>query len=182
MKKFIFLLGYIILHGIFTLAYSQTYFNNRYDFNNESGPEYAENIVDEANSFLIQLDGEISGNLIWRKYYGSKPNVWYLPRDVTRTPDGGFCLSAGHYPDGSTSQDDDPILIKTDSLGNQLWLLFLGNSQCLEEYAVVDLAKDGNIQCGSSFSDTCAWNKRLSFISTHRERNLSYTILQAGSF
>jgi hypothetical protein len=95
------------------------------------------------------------GNLIWRKYYGSG-NTYFLPFDVSRTSDNGYVIGAGAYPsNGSSSQDNDPILIKTDSLGNQKWLKHLGNPNCLEDFAMVDLAQDGNIICGTTYSDSC---------------------------
>ncbi|TSA23547.1 MAG: T9SS C-terminal target domain-containing protein [Bacteroidetes bacterium] len=95
------------------------------------------------------------GQLIWRKYYGSG-NTHFLPFDVSPTSDGGYVIGAGAYPsNGSSSQDNDPILIKTDSIGNQEWLRYLGNPVCREDYSMIDLANDGNIICGTTYSDSC---------------------------
>jgi len=96
------------------------------------------------------------GNIIWRKYYGTGNTLYYLPYDVSKTSDGGFVIGGVLFPiSGSASQDDDPILIKTDSLGNQQWLRHLGNPDCTEEYAMVDLALDGNVLAGTIYSDSC---------------------------
>jgi len=63
---------------------------------------------------------------------------------------------------GSASQDDDPLLIKVDSFGNQQWLRHLGNPDCTEEYAMVDLAADGNALAGTIYSDSC-WGSNAHF-------------------
>lgn len=95
------------------------------------------------------------GNLLWRKYYGSG-NINFYPFDVSITSDTGYIIGAGRYPvDANNSQDNDPYLIKTDVLGNLQWSRQLGNPYCREEFAMVDQALDGNIVCGTTFSDTC---------------------------
>ena len=95
------------------------------------------------------------GSILWRKYYGSG-NVNFLPSDVSVTSDRGYIIGAGFYPsNGSSTQDNDPYLIKTDSLGNVQWTKKLGNPYCREECVMVDQALDGNIICGTTFSDTC---------------------------
>jgi hypothetical protein len=114
-------------------------------------------LVDGTAPIRINLHRVDSlGNLIWRKYYGSGIDLYYLPYDVTTTSDGGFVIGGVLFPiSGSASQDDDPILIKTDSSGNQQWLRHLGNPDCTEEYAMVDLAIDGNVLAGTIYSDSC---------------------------
>jgi len=114
-------------------------------------------LVDGTAPIRINLHRVDSlGNLNWRKYYGSGNNLYYLPYDVSITSDGGFVIGGVLFPiSGSASQDDDPILIKTDSSGNQQWLRHLGNPDCTEEYAMVDLCLDGNIIAGTIYSDSC---------------------------
>ena len=115
--------------------------------------------------------------LNWRKYYGSG-NIHFLPFDVSRTSDSGFVIGAGASPsNGSSSQDNDPILIKTDSSGNQQWLRHLGNPDCREEWVMVDLAQDGNIVCGTIYSDTC-WssNEHLSKVNIIKITNSNSVI------
>lgn len=119
------------------------------------------------------------GNLIWRKYYGSGNNKYYFPYDVSRTSDNGFMISAilSSLNGGSSTQEDDPILIKTDSLGNQQWLKHFGNPDCREEWAMIDLAQDGKIVCGTIYSDTC-WssNEHLSMINIIKISNTNVVI------
>ena len=57
--------------------------------------------------------------------------------------------------DPNNSQDVDPYLIKTDSIGNVEWSRLLGNPDCREDYVTVDLSINGKIICGTSYSDTC---------------------------
>jgi hypothetical protein len=101
---------------------------------------------------LVRTDS--LGNIIWSKFYGSG-NIDYVSFDVTPTSDGGYAIGGGSYPFSLTSQDNDPVVIKTDVMGNQQWLKHLGNPNCEEEFAMVDIAIDGNIQCGSTYSDSC---------------------------
>jgi len=101
---------------------------------------------------LVRTDS--SGNIIWSKFYGTG-NSDYVSFDVSATSDGGYATGGAAYPNSSSSQGADPIIIKTDQNGNQQWLKHLGNPICREEFAMVDLAKDGNIQCGTTYSDSC---------------------------
>jgi hypothetical protein len=309
MKKIIFLIGFFIFLGIFTLSYSQTYFSKRYDFNSDLDPDFTGDILTNGSgyivftgavqllkyyhyrfgflridslgnsigtykifrdsiyslgmgypgsfiptrnnsgysivgikmvyvtggrwdrgmlwrfdnnldtlwsktysdapphdtSFLFRNFRELSdkgyiivgshglvtgtapirinlhrvdsnGNLIWRKYYGSG-NTYFLPFDVSRTSDGGYVIGAGTYPsNGSSSQDNDPVIIKTDSLGNQQWLKHLGNPNCLEDFAMVDLATDGNIICGTTYSDSCTGSDqsygRINIVKINNTNNI----------
>lgn len=112
---------------------------------------------------MFRLDS--NGNLLWERRFGSG-NVNFQPYNIKKTSDNGFIIGAAYQPAGGPSiQDSDPFLIKTDSLGNTEWQLRLGSQECYEEYAVVDIAKDGNIQSGSIFSDTCwgwdTWKARI---------------------
>lgn len=95
------------------------------------------------------------GNLLWRKYYGSG-NIHFLPSDVSLTSDDGYLIGAGRYPvDANNSQDNDPYIIKTDAMGNMQWSRQLGNPDCRDDCVMADQALDGNIICGTTFSDTC---------------------------
>jgi hypothetical protein len=95
------------------------------------------------------------GNLKWDKYFGTG-NTICLSYDVTPTSDGGYAISGGVDPQNTTSQDADPIIIKTDSIGNQKWIKNLGSPVCCEEPAYIDTTYDGNILAGSTYSDSCS--------------------------
>ena len=95
------------------------------------------------------------GQVIWDHYYGSG-NTDYLAFDVTNTADGGYAIAGCLDQYNGTTQDVDPIVIKTDSLGNQQWLKHFGNPICRDDLAFIDLAHDGNIQVGTIYSDVCS--------------------------
>ena len=110
-----------------------------------------------------------NGLVKWQKFYGPQAGTTeYDPFDVTNTSDNGFAIGAGYYPWNSNTQGCDPIIIKTDSLGNQQWLKHLGNPNCREEFAMVDIALDGNLQIDTAYSDSCYGNddyfSRIKFV------------------
>ena len=118
---------------------------------------------------LLQTDS--LGNIYWNKYYGSG-NTYFIASDVTPTSDGGYAISGGAFPYNTTSQDNDPIIIKTDSVGNQQWIKHLGNPDCCEETSYIDVTTDGNILEGSFYSDSCmGWTTYLSRINLVKIRN-----------
>jgi hypothetical protein len=113
-------------------------------------------LVDGTAPIRINLHRVDSlGNLIWRKYYGSG-YTHFRPYDVSGTSDDGFIIGSIIAPiDPNNSQDNDPYLIKTDSIGNFMWSRHLGNPYCCEDRPMVDISSDGNIICGTDFSDSC---------------------------
>ncbi len=114
-----------------------------------------------------------AGNELWRKSYGSG-NKHIQPLDVAMTSDQGFVV--GSLSTGIFSKDDTPFLLKTDSAGNQQWLLNLGNTTCGETDISVDQALDGNIQVGTYYSDTCygsnGYDARINFIKVRPDRSI----------
>ena len=78
--------------------------------------------------WLVKLDG--NGNLKWQRTYGGSENDY--ARSVIQTKDGGYLV--GGYTasiDGDVTSNqgmDDEWVIRTDSLGNQLWQKTLGGS------------------------------------------------------
>ena len=113
-------------------------------------------LVDGTAPIRINLHRVDSlGNLILRKYYGSG-YTHFLPFDVSRTSDNGYIIGSVMCPiDPNNAQDDDPYLLKTDTIGNVQWSRHLGNPDCREEYVMIDISLDGKIICGTSYSDTC---------------------------
>jgi hypothetical protein len=128
----------------------------------------AHNRVDGSGFIRANLNKvNNTGNLIWSRYYGIG-NYHLIAFDVTTTSDGGFAIGCILDPSNTTLQDVDPVIIKTDSNGNQQWLKHLGNPFCEEESAMVDKAFDGNIQVGCTYSDSCVgfgdYFDRINFI------------------
>ena len=103
---------------------------------------------------IMLLKCDSSGNKVFRKFYGLG-NYFYYGADVTPTTDQGFIIGGFKDPYSSSQQGIDPIIVKFDSLGNIKWTRLLGNPDCEEDWAFVDIAKDGNIQIGTNYSDTC---------------------------
>jgi hypothetical protein len=123
---------------------------------------------------MFRLDS--IGGLIWKQKYGTG-NADIQPFDVSPTSDCGFIISGmNSLVNGPGTQNDDPIIIKTDSIGNQDWILNLGNPNCHESYAMVDQAKDGNIQVGTIYSDTCwsdnVWKGRINFLKIRNDKSI----------
>jgi len=78
--------------------------------------------------WLVKLDG--NGSFKWQKTYGGSDNDY--ARSVIQTKEGGYVVggyTASVDGDVSTNQGyDDEWVIRTDSLGNQLWQKTLGGS------------------------------------------------------
>lgn len=103
-----------------------------------------------AGDILIYKMNSLTGNILWRKTYGSsqQENVW----DMIPTADGGFLIAGssrgadGDIPSNHTPAGGFPpadyVLIKTDSLGNKQWLKVLGTSGDDDHF--VDLYAIGN--------------------------------------
>lgn len=84
------------------------------------GSQYYYGII--SKHLLICTDS--MGNKLWEKTYGSTGIS--LAYSVIQTTDGGFAIGGFWYVPGSTVYTGDPIVIKTDSLGNKEWQKNLG--------------------------------------------------------
>lgn len=118
-----------------------------------------------------------TGNLSWQKKYGTG-NADIQPFDIICTNDFGYLIGAVYEPAGvgPSTQGVDPLIIKTDSNGLQQWSLHLGNPDCRDSYAMVDNAKDGNIQVGTVYSDTCwyddGFKARINFLKIRNDKSI----------
>jgi hypothetical protein len=88
--------------------------------------------------YLVKTDS--LGNKLWQKQYGG--SLQEDTRSIVETPDKGFLIAGwttsygGGYMDG--------FLIKTDSLGNQLWQKTYGGTPFAEGIATITQLQDGN--------------------------------------
>jgi hypothetical protein len=64
-----------------------------------------------GNLFFVKSDS--SGNLVWNKTLGAPSNSWFT--SIIQTSDEGFVAA------GSSGNNNDFLLIKTDSLGQKEW-------------------------------------------------------------
>ncbi len=99
--------------------------------------------------YLIKTDS--LGQLIWDKsysYYG-----YYIEGySVIQTTDQGFAIGCFKQTPGYTNTVD-PVIIKTDYLGNQEWTKNLGG-QYMDNSAMVCISKDSMIVVGTNYADS----------------------------
>ncbi len=70
-----------------------------------------------VKTYLLRLD-EL-GNIKWWKVYNHGLNDWEAGNDIVEAEDGGFYLCGFRL--NALTGDRDILLIRTDSLGNELW-------------------------------------------------------------
>ncbi|HBS85140.1 MAG: hypothetical protein A2W91_01510 [Bacteroidetes bacterium GWF2_38_335] len=89
------------------------YFGGMHNYNVES------TLYNEQYRWFLLYKMDVSGNVIWRKYYGGECN--YNLISVQATSDGG-CIMSGNYFNFPEKEypDIDAIIIKVDSLGNMI--------------------------------------------------------------
>jgi hypothetical protein len=103
-----------------------------------------------SNILLIRTDS--SGSIIWYKTYSYLKTMFTDGYSVIQTADHGFAIGGFWWISGSPTATGDPIIIKTDSSGNQTWIRNIGesfedNSACLSN------SKDDNIIVGTNIAD-----------------------------
>lgn len=90
------------------------------------------------------------GNKLWQQFYGIPPYHYYA-YSFAVTSDHGFVLGGFRWFDDP--QSFDPVLFKTDSMGNEEWFLNLG-SEFMDYTAFVDTTYNGNIIAGTVIADS----------------------------
>jgi len=88
--------------------------------------------------FLYKTDSLF--NLQWLKIY--KIDVNNMCFTVSQTSDNGYVI--GGYTNSKTDYSGDPLVIKTDNLGNQEWI-WQNGSVYDDLQAITSVSKDGNI-------------------------------------
>ncbi|UCD65034.1 MAG: T9SS type A sorting domain-containing protein [Candidatus Zixiibacteriota bacterium] len=95
--------------------------------------------------YLIKVDA--FGDMLWSRTFGGTADD--EGRSVRETSDGGFIICGGTYSWGAGYQD--VLIIRTDALGNQVWLKTYGGAGG-EAGAAVRPTGDGYIVIGSTGS------------------------------
>ena len=104
-------------------------------FLNESGNT-------DAKAYLIKTD--TSGNKLWEHVYTNLTGD-VQGYSVISTSDGGYAIGAfQYYHIPSPNETGDPIVIKTDSLGNFEWVKNLGGPY-MDSHAMLARTSEGNI-------------------------------------
>lgn len=97
--------------------------------------------------WLIHLNED--GTILWEKSFGSGTG-YYQGHSIVKTNDGGYAIGGFLFYIGNDNSGD-PIVIKTDSLGNQQWMKNLGGG--FRDYkAMISLDIDGNIIIGTNYA------------------------------
>lgn len=106
-----------------------------------------------ASAYLLKTDS--LGNKQWDKTFtnlGGDTQGY----SVIQTSDGGYAIGAfQYYHVAPPNLSGDPILIKTDSMGNQEWVKNLGGP-FPDTQAMIALSDDGNILVLSAYADSMA--------------------------
>ena len=92
-----------------------------------------------------------TGEKEWECNFGTG-SYYYQGFSVIQTTDGGYAIGGYRFLIGQ-SETPDPIIYKTDSMGNYEWEKNLGGP--LDDYhPMLTLGKDGNIVVGTSYCDS----------------------------
>ncbi|MCD4695826.1 MAG: hypothetical protein K8S16_06255, partial [Bacteroidales bacterium] len=94
-----------------------------------------------------------SGEKIWENYFGTG-TYYYQGFSVIQTTDGGYAIGGYRFLIGQ-NETADPIIYKTDSLGNLEWEKNLGGPFD-DYYPMLTLGQDGNIVAGTTYADSMA--------------------------
>jgi hypothetical protein len=118
--------------------------------------------ANNAKLYLIKTDS--SGNKLWEHIYTA---LWEDTQgySVIQTTDGGYAIGAfqyAHIP--INNQSGEPLVVKTDSLGNLQWVRNLGG-EYMDTHAIVTNSSDGNILVLSAYADSISggdeWAKKI---------------------
>ena len=103
-----------------------------------------------TKAILIKTDD--LGNVIYERSYGT--GAYYEGHSVICTTDGGYAVGGFVWaPSPPPNYSGDPIIIKTDSAGNQVWMKNLGGPYP-DNVAMLTNSIDGNIIIGTSYCDS----------------------------
>jgi hypothetical protein len=137
-------------------------------FLNESGNT-------DAHAYLIKTD--TSGNKLWEHVYTNLPGD-VQGYSVVSTTDGGYAIGAfQYYHVPPPNETGDPIVIKTDSLGNFEWVRNLGG-ELMDTHAMVANSADGNILVISAYSDSVSggdeWAKKIHLVKLTNDNQVIF--------
>ncbi|MAY84403.1 MAG: hypothetical protein CMP59_09755 [Flavobacteriales bacterium] len=103
------------------------------------------------DGWLVRTDS--SGNVLWDRKYSTSIGTQEFLYSVQETYDGGFILGGQEqeFPNNQNTRNYDPILIKVDSAGNQIWRYRYNTpyddptNYCIQTF-------DSNYVCAGSYS------------------------------
>ena len=131
--------NYILYNGAKTLTGQNLIFTGikyKYDF--------------PTKAVLIKTT--LTGDRLWEKSYVY--GTYYYGHSLICTSDGGYAIGGYVWtPDPPPNYYGDPIIIKTDSLGNQKWVQYLG-SVYPDGIAMLTSSTDSMIVAGFCYTDS----------------------------
>ncbi|MFZ4401644.1 MAG: T9SS type A sorting domain-containing protein [Bacteroidales bacterium] len=116
------------------------------------------------NLGILIVKTDSLGNLLWKKTIAHS-NIRGGAR-ILETPDKGFLING--FASSSAYKDGDPYLLKTDSIGNVIWLKIFGGNE-YDGAGPVVATNDGNYLYAYGLSNYTfpfndAWTARLNII------------------
>jgi len=148
---------------LWTRVYGETampddtnYSFNQWDYTNDNGIIVVGGMVregEEGHTLLMKIDS--LGNEQWRRFYqGGGPLS--LGTNVISLPDGGYAVSSYFWQFQSTISGS--YLIRTDSLGNELWRKFIDGPLDDGSLKIVWSAIDSTIVGAYHYGDSAVTN------------------------
>jgi hypothetical protein len=125
---------------------------------------------DGITSNIILLKTDTLGKVNWERNIGEN-GFNYLGYSVFQTPDNGYAIGGYKFVFTNTGAVGDPIVIKTDSVGNFEWEVSLGGPYH-DGTAVLCQGDDGDILAISRYdTDSLYYNLYLSRVQVSRISN-----------
>jgi len=129
---------------------------------------------DNIGCKFLLLRTDSLGNTKWLKTYGYGGTTLNNAYSVIQTTDSGFAIGGYKYTPGQP-ESGNPIVIKTDSLGNQQWMKNLGGPY-VDYIARVCNSMEGNILVGTCYSDSMFSNdeaySRINIVNIDNQGNV----------
>jgi len=123
------------------------------------------------NVFLIKTDSE--GNLLWNRTYGGE----HIDQgnDVHQTSDGGFIITG--ESNSHSGSYYGAFLLKTDSLGNEIWNTTKGGTNYVEGISCEETSDGGYILLGNNYNSP----KIIVLIKTDSQGNEEWSKAHGGT-
>ncbi len=101
-------------------------------------------------SSLWVMETDSMGNKLWETFIGGEDEYYYQGHSIVQTNDGGYAIGGFMFKIGSISRGD-PLILKTDSLGNEQWRINPGNPDVDDNKVMLTTDDDGNIIAGTNY-------------------------------